>query len=225
MLSMGKIFINITSDKPLNEKGMDAYSEQLNYLKQVWDEESYGLERVFRLVLCLAQFLYPILFIRNISGKWGSRARRLAVEIYIVFKFLFPLAAMVSGWYNHTWVVCLTAYLLSETLVHVLHLVFLSDIHSSIISYRRSLLLLFFHYAEVAFDFAVFYMAFNVLSQPATLVKALYFSFVTATTVGFGDVVARNSAGQILVVAQLMVCSMFIVVFINHFAQEKQENN
>jgi hypothetical protein len=223
MSNIGKIFINSASGKPLEGKVEEAYSQQYRYLRRVWEEESYGLERIVRLALCLAQFLFPILLIRDIFGKRGALARRLAVEFYTVFKFLFPLAVLGVGWYRYPFVVFLIIYFLSETFLHILHLIFLSDIHSAAVSYRRSLILIFLHYSEVVFDFAVLYMAFDLLSRPMDPVAAVYFSLVATTTVGFGDIYASNSSGQMLVMAQLTVCVAFIVVFINYFSQRINE--
>jgi voltage-gated potassium channel len=220
-LCLRKIFIN-----PVNAPRQvvaEAYSEQIKHLKKVWNEKNYGLERLVRLFLCLAQFFYPILLIRDIFGRFGGTARRLAVETYAIFKFVFPLAVIWSGWYRQPFVVFLIVYFLSETLVHIFNLIFLSDIHFASVSYPRALLLILLHYAEVIADFAVFYLAYDFLSQPMDAVSALYFSVVSTTTVGFGDITAKNSAGQLVVSAQLLICVVFIIVFINYFSQRNTQ--
>jgi hypothetical protein len=218
-----KLFVNPIPAAGSHEKIPEAYADQVRYLKKVWNEHTYGLERIVCIGLCLAQFLFPVLFIRDIFGRWGVLGRRLAVESYTVFKFIFPLIVLWQGWYNQPVVIFLIIYFLSDTLVHILHLIFLSDIHEAAVSYRRSLLLIFFHYAEVAFDFAAFYMAFDLLSRPMDVMSALYFSVVATTTVGFGDITAKNAAGQIVVMTQLSVCVVFIIVFINYFSQKIHE--
>jgi hypothetical protein len=221
MMWLRKFFANTGPQQ--SEKVDEAYFSQLVYLERVWNERTYGLERLVRLALCLAQFLYPMLLIRDIAGRWGSLSRKLAVEAYTVFKFIFPLAVLKFGWYTHPLAVVLVIYFLSDTLVHILHLIFLSDIHEAAVSYRRSLLLIFLHYAEVVSDFAVFYAAFDLLSRPMDPVSAVYFSAVATTTVGFGDITAKNHAGQMVVVAQLVICVVFIIVFINYFTQKVNE--
>jgi hypothetical protein len=218
-----KLFVNPPPAQGSGEKIPEAYADQVKYLKQVWNEQTYGLERIVCIVLCLLQFLFPVLLIRDISGRWGVTGRRLAVETYTVFKFVFPLIVLWQGWYSHRVIIFLVLYFLSDTLVHILHLIFLSNIHSAAVSYRRSLLLIFLHYAEVAFDFATIYMAFDLLNRPMDVMSALYFSIVATTTVGFGDIAAKNSAGQMVVMTQLMVCVVFIVVFINYFSQKNSQ--
>lgn len=73
-------------------------------------------------------------------------------------------------------------------------------------------------------DFAVIYMAFDLLSARMDPVTSLYFSVVATTAVGFGDITAKNTAGQLVVMSQLLVCVLFIVVFINYFSQKRSQS-
>lgn len=218
-----KIFVNPVPKPSASGRLPEAYAQQLGFVRKVWNEQAYGVERIVRLALCLVQFLFPVLLIRDIFGHWGVLGRKLAVELYTVLKFAFPLVVLWQGWYTHKAVVFLIVYFMSDTFVHILHLIFLDDIHSAVVSYRRSLLLIFLHYIEVMFDFAVIYTAFDLLSRPMGPVSALYFSVVATTTVGFGDITAKNTAGQLVVMTQLLVCVTFIVVFINYFSQKRNE--
>ncbi len=221
---MSKFLLKIFSNSPAEagqwERVPEAYAEQVKYLKKVWNEHTFGLERVVCIVLCLLQFIFPVLLIRDIFGRWGVLGRRLAIETYTVFKLVFPLIVLWQGWYQYSLVIFLTVYFFSDTFVHILHLIFLSNIHSAVVSYRRALLLIFLHYAEVAFDFAVIYMGFDLLNRTMDPLTAVYFSIVATTTVGFGDICAKNPAGQLVVMAQLLVCVVFIIVFINYFSQK-----
>jgi len=206
-----------------NKKTESAYAQQLRYLAIVWEDNTYGLERILRLFLSLAQFAFPILLIRDIFGRFGTLYRKLAVEFYTLLKLIFPLLVLAFGLYQYPFVVAVIVYLLSETILHILNLIFLYDVHSAAVSYHRSLLLLFLHYLEVVFDFAVVYIGFDLLNESLSPVSALYFSMVANTTVGFGDIHAKGAAGQLVVIAQLIVCVLFIVLFINHFSQKENE--
>ena len=218
-----KVIVNPVPGRGQHEKIPEAYAEQLRYARKVWNEETYGLERVVRLVLCLLQFLFPVLLIRDVFGRWGFLGRRLAVEFYTILKLIFPLIVLWQGWYSHPFIIFLIIYFLSDTFVHILHLIFLDDIHVAAVSYRRALLLIFLHYIEVMADFAVIYMAFDLLNRQIDPVTALYFSVVATTTVGFGDITAKNALGQLVVMTQLLICVLFIIVFINYFAQKRSE--
>ena len=61
-----------------------------------------------------------------------------------------------------------------------------------------------------------------LLNKPIDPISALYFSVVATTTVGFGDICPGNTLGYLLVISQLLVCVMFVVVFINYFSQKKE---
>ncbi|MDD2702632.1 MAG: potassium channel family protein [Candidatus Omnitrophica bacterium] len=217
-MMFGKIFVNplFWSDKKVES----AYERQFRYLKAVWNDDSYGLERLLRIFLCGIQFVYPVLFIRDIFGRKGVTARKLAVEAYVVLKLFFPLIVLWTGAYRFPWVIALIVYLLTETTFHILNLIFLSDIHSVSVSYHRSVLLLFLHYIETAMDFAAIYIAFDLLNVPLNWVSAVYFSMVANTTVGFGDIHARGTAGQAVVIVQLLICVLFVILFINYFSQK-----
>ncbi len=197
-----------------------GYKEQLGYLKKVWEDTTYGVERIVRLVICIVQFIYPTIFIRSIFGIWGVRARKVAVEGYIILKLIFPLIVLSTGLYQHMLVVAIIIYLLTETIFHILGLIFLSDLHPFSISYRRSVLLLFLHYLEVIFDFSVIYSAFDVLNRKLSPLSALYFSFVTNTTLGYGDIYPKDAAGYLTVIAQLIVFIMFVILFIDYFSSK-----
>jgi len=211
-----KIFIGSQHDAAQKVEG--SYVQQLSYLRQVWNDDSYGLERLMRLFLCLAQFIFPILLIREIFGRFGATYRKLAVELYNLFKLLFPILVLWQGYYRSPIVIGIIIYLLLETMLHILHLIFLTDVHSASVSYHRSILLIFVHYVEVVLDFAVIYIGLDLLSETLTPLSAVYFSLVANTTVGFGDIHARGPAGQIAVIFQLLVCVMFIILFINYFS-------
>ena len=217
MAKLFKVFINPAL--AVNEKVTPAYRLQIVYLKKVWDDDSYGFERIVRLFLCIVQFIYPILLIRHISGRFGSICRKLGVELYTLIKLFFPLFVLLAGLYRYNLVVALVIYLLSETIFHILNLIFLSDIYSVSLSYRRSILLLFLNYIEVVFDFSIIYIGFDLLSEKLSWISALYFSLVTNATVGFGDIYPKGTPGRVVVIFQLLICILFLIVFINYFSQ------
>ena len=218
-----KIFLGEKPDP--GQKVDNAYKQQIGYLKEIWNDKTYGLERVFRLFLCLVQFIYPTILVKSIFSRWGRRSRKLSVEVYIIIKLLFPVFVLISGLYRYHLVIPLIIYLLSETIFHVLNLIFLSDVHFLHVSYRRSILLLFVHYIEVIFDFSVIYLAFDLLNKKLTPISAIYFSFVTNTTLGFGEYHPKGGLGQIVVIFQLTIFIMFVILFINYFSSRINNNN
>jgi hypothetical protein len=79
------------------------------------------------------------------------------------------------------------------------------------------------NYAEVKMAFAIIYLncgALQVTVNPAftvTVMDALYFSVVTATTVGYGDMVTSQKYHWLAIV-QLAVFSLFALVFLTALA-------
>jgi hypothetical protein len=211
-----KIFVG--AERTIEEKLGSAYSQQARHLREIWHGHSYGIERLFRLLLCLVQFIYPTLLIRSIFGNFGATSRKIAVETYILLKLLFPVFVLFSGLYRIHLVIWLIVYLLSETVFHILNLIFLSDVHSASVSYTRSVLLLFLNYMEVMLDFAIVYLGLDLLNRPLSAFSAVYYSFVTQATLGYGDYVPKSAAGQAVVVFQLIMVILFALVFINYFS-------
>ncbi len=215
-----KLFIN--TDIVAHEKVEPAYKQQIKYLKEVWNDDSYGLERIFRLFLCSIQFIFPILLVRDIFGRFGARWRKLSVEFYALFKLFLPIFVLSFGLYRYKLIIFIIIYLIIETIFHILNLIFLSNIHSISVSYHRSLLLLFLNYLEAVLGFATIYIAFDLLSERLSPISAVYFSLVANTTVGFGDIYPKGITGQLVVISQLFVCVLFIILFINYFSQRSQ---
>jgi len=207
------------------EKIDSAYKQQVKSLRAVWNGSNYGVERVFHLFLCLIQFIYPTLLMKHIFGKRGAMSRKIAVEFYFLFKLFLPVAVLFLGFYRSTFIIILVIYLLSETIFNILNLIFLSDIYSMSVSYTRSILFLFLHYIEVVLDFAIIYLGFDVLNKPLSPVSAVYFSFVTNTTLGYGDYYPATIAGQAVAIFQLLIFIMFVVLFINYFSSRRNSKD
>ncbi|MBN2120313.1 MAG: two pore domain potassium channel family protein [Candidatus Omnitrophica bacterium] len=203
-----------------NEKTINAYTQQLRSLKEIWNDKTYGLERIFRIFLCLIHFIYPTLLVKNISGKFSSLARKLSVEFYIILKLFLPVFVIASGLYRYPVAIILIVYLLSETIFNILSLIFLSDVYPATLSYRRSLLFLFLNYIEVVLDFSIIYLGLDLLNEKLPALSVVYFSFVTNTTLGFGEYYPKPGLGQVVVIFQLIIFILFILLFINYFSSK-----
>lgn len=167
------------------------------------------------------QIIFPGLHIRNYFGKKGVISRNVANEFYVLFKTLLPLLFLISGLYKHKIIIFISCYLLVETVFYVSALIFVSDIFVKPRSYRRNLLMLLFNYVEICFSFAVIYGGFHLLNNQATnIVDYIYFSIITSTTIGFGDIHPVSSAGKIVVCFHALLIVSFIVLFLNFFSSK-----
>ncbi|TNE69101.1 potassium channel protein [bacterium] len=225
------LFLGHENSRPKNRKVNPAIKNQIQNVKRIWNNEKYndfGLERIIRLSLAISLFFFPGLYVRSFSGQFGLLARKIGVEIYVVFKLLLPLFFFQIGWTNHLWVAIIAAIMATETVIYLATIIYLSNEFTSPISYRRSLTTLFFNYMEICLNFAIIYSYCNYnipdffKNKLTSGLDAIYFSFVTSTTVGFGDIVVNKGFGQFLVIIQSILFLVFVGLFINYFTSNVQ---
>lgn len=208
-----------------------AIRNQVYTVLRIWRNYSHddvGIERIIRLSLASLQFLTIGLYIKQFAGRWGLQVRKMAIEAYVLVKLAFPICIFLMDLEGHPAMALMVVYFLSETVLYVAGMVFLADVSREILSPRRSLTLLFFNFFEIIFDFAVLYAHLDsanqgMFSQAITSGKdAVYFSFVTAATVGFGDIVPLSAEARALALIQITLTFIFVVLFLNFFSNMLQ---
>jgi len=206
-----------------------AYSNHKIHLVKIWNNAKHndiGFEKVLRLFLVAIQFIFPGLHYRNFWGKRGVIVRNVAIEFYVLFKTILPLIFLLTGLYKHLFAVIISSYLLLETICYVSALIFVSDMFVKPRSYRRNILMLFLNYLEIAFSFAVIYAGLHLLGEKATsVIDYIYFSIVTSTTIGYGDLHPVTNFGKILVCIQAIMVVAFVVLFLNFFGSKVENLN
>jgi hypothetical protein len=135
----------------------------------------------------------------------------------IVFTILTILVG--SGWIHSSgarWTVAAVgiAYIIDAALVNT-SIVFVTrdPIHR-----LRSTLLALLNLFNIAIVFGLFYaLERNCFSRELSALDALYYSFVTITTVGFGDISPKRECwlGQLTVIAELVVGFYFIAAVLS----------
>ena len=189
-------------------------------LRHEWTRaDSIGLIRLVRLVICLTIFLLPTIYIDLLVPRKSKAAIAVARELYYICVLVFLGIALFRDWHRSNIVIALVIYFLAGALVHLSGQVFVWGQQS--IDAARSLLLALINYAEMTIGFAILYRYWDCLSiqclsiqQPSAL-TALYFSIVTAATVGYGDIVsACTNPGRWLVIAQIGTAFLFVAVII-----------
>ena len=111
--------------------------------------------------------------------------------------------------------------MIGETVLYISTLIFCSDVFSQPHSIRRNIILVFLDYIELNFDFATIYLIAGCLcykDYPVTqALDAIYFSFVSSITIGYGDITVFTDAGKRLLILHSLVFLIFGVVFINFY--------
>lgn len=225
---MKKIFHKLLMGKghPEGQEFLSTVRKRKENIKAIWNneyEEDAGLEKLLRLVLSCSQFLFPGMYVKHLFWKKGPLYQDLATEVFVLLKTALPLWMLYTGRENDPWLFALMIWLLLETVVYIPTLIFASDTFATPRSYRRGTLLLFLNYLEVVLSFAVIYAAGHHLNQPVThWSEAVYFSFVTSSTIGFGDYFPVTKTGRMLVVLQSLFYLSYIVLFINFFSLRRK---
>ncbi len=208
-------------NKPIRDTAYNLYSKNLI---KIWNNEKHhdiGFEKILRLILVAVQIIFPGIHIRNIFGRFGLIKRNVAIEFYVLFKTILPLYFLVSGLYRNVFAVIISTYLLMETICYVASLIFVSDMFVKPRSYRRNILMLFLNYVEIALSFAVVYGGLHLLGDQATsYFDYIYFSIVTSTTIGYGDIHPHTEMGKVIVCIQAVMVVAFIVLFLNFFGSK-----
>jgi hypothetical protein len=210
------------------DKNVHVHTHHFTKIKNVWDNAHYqdfGIERILRLFLVGSKIFFPGIYIDYLAKNSTLYKRKLIGEFYVIFKTLVPFMMLYFSLWNHLGLYIFNIYLLVETFLHIFHKIFLPEhdhYHDKLAN--RSIILLFFNFIEVIASFGVIYAAGNYLNQPVqTWIDALYFSFITGVTIGYGDFHPVNEQGKILVIVQILSTMAFLFLFFNFFGPRSGE--
>ena len=217
--------------KLLVGKVNEKHSQKTNPIKKrilniraIWNndhEEDNGIEKIVRLFLSSSQLLFPGTYIKYFANKFGHEYKDLAMDFYILAKVIFPILILTNNWQTNDIVIYLLIYILLETVLYIPTLIFASDLFSQPRSYKRSILLLFFNYLESVLSFAVFYRTGDYLNAPLNhWFDAVYYSFVTSSTIGYGDYYPIAFEGKIFTILQVFLFLFFVILFMNFFSSK-----
>lgn len=177
------------------------------------------LERLVAVILQAGQSLSIRYWL---TGLWSPKYRRLFVEGYALTVLVMVTIVLFSG-QKHFWMLPVggvIAYLLAEGYVASLAVILIPDGDGSfgIASARRALILLVLNYASIAVGFAALYQLTGTITYsypetaPKTPMDFLYFSIVTITTLGYGDMRPTGQGRQFVCVEALS--GLFLLVLI-----------
>jgi len=209
------------------------YKKQIHNLKIIWNNRGYhdfGVERLLRLTLQLIAFVMPASIIRELSGRTNLLYRKLSIEVYVLFKFIYCVLIFEYDLTANTFAMGIAVALSIDTLYFLVARIFLSDVFRQEISYKRSLLMTFLNFFEITLCFAVVYAYIDQTHQDVfeigsklTDLQVIYFSLITSATIGYGDITSNHPLIMKVVIAQIVI-SLFMVVIIISNINSKMEN-
>jgi hypothetical protein len=191
-------------------------------IRAIWNNDHQydnGIEKIVRLFLSSSQLLFPGVYIKYFASKLGHEYQDLALDFYVLAKVAFPLLILINGWQNYDCIIYIMAYVLLETVLYIPTLIFASDLFNRPRSYKRSMLLLFFNYIEIVVSFGVLYTLGDNMNVPfGHWFDSVYFSIISANSIGFGDYYPITTYAKVLVSIQAMFFLSFVVLFLNFFS-------
>lgn len=200
-----------------------AQNEHVSFVFSKQDE-SFGIEKFVRILLVITPYIFPTLYVREFSGKWGVLARKKAVE-YVVLTKLAILCLLLICPSSSSWQACVAIYFLAETILYLLAVILLSDIYAPPISKSRSFILLFINYIEINLSFALIYYWLGCIKGLESKFDSIYFSFVTFTTLGYGDFLPASAEAKFTVIIEVLVMLMFVFLFFINLAPGMKNAN
>jgi len=215
-----KIFL---SNPEIDEvPAQDVVRKRIENIQSIWHNKHHndvGIEKVVRLFLAASQFLFPGLYIKHFTGKFGISYEEIATDIFVLLKVIFPVVVLKFGLQHIFILKFLVVWFLIETMLYLTTLVFASDIFTRPRSYRRSMLLMFLNYLQIVFSFGILYSLGNHLNKAfESWYDPIYFSLITSTTVGYGDYYPISGYGKLLASTQIIIFFVVVVMFLNFFS-------
>ncbi len=214
-LLVGKVTIK---DKPK----FNPIERRILNIRAIWNNDHQydnGIEKIVRLFLSSSQLFFPGVYIKYFASRLGYVYQDLVLDFYVIAKVAFPLLILKNGWQDMDCIVWIMIYVLLETVLYIPTLIFASDLFNRPRSYKRSMLLLFFNYIEIVVSFGVLYTLGNNMNVPFEhWFDSIYFSVVSANSIGFGDYYPITTYAKVLVSIQAMFFLSFVVLFLNFFS-------
>lgn len=157
------------------------------------------------------------LFHHSISGS-------LISEFYVVTWFVALLGLLVFHNAVAPWLaIALVCYRLVDGLNYRFCIIFVDRYKQGwgLRSLNRSLILLFLNYLEIVLGFAVLYLVTESVGDGTVPISGrldgLYFSVVTITTLGYGDMMPLGATGKTLAMIETIMGFVLVVLVIGTF--------
>lgn len=195
-----------------------GFGRSKELILEEWKQPTFGIMRLVRLLLMTISCLSPTLLVDSIVRSTNPAIVAVSRELYYFGRgALLVIFVFFRKEYEANWIVGITIYFVLDMVTHLAGQTFVWGKYS--IDPRRSLILAILTYFELILCFALFYLHWNCLSwtNGPNPMEAVYFSIVTGTTVGFGDVHPVGSVGQKIAIIQLGAFLLFVVFFVSTF--------
>ena len=160
-------------------------------------------------------------------GEWATKGRvefYVWAEIYLVFRFIFSIVA-ISFLPVSVYVGVIIGIIQISSFIYLLKIVFPVDTRSLRDS-GRSLFFALGHYLEIGFSMAYIYWSWGKFSvESLSRVDSVYYSFVTMTTLGYGEIYPMSDPTKILAISQTLVGIFMFAIVIGLFLSKSSQDH
>lgn len=178
------------------------------------------------------RWVSPFQLIRALSSR--TRKNYGFVDIWVLGNFVFSLVCLtaLSAPYLRWWEIVILFYAgirIFEVVIYQINVLLFDEYRAkkaskeyAVRGFRRVVLLLLHNYTEILFWFALFYRNFGFLFDSKnipldSLGGSLYFSVVTMSTLGYGDIIPKETAGLFLIFTQTSIGIFMALLILARF--------
>lgn len=173
----------------------------------------------FKRAVAYAALATPNSFVPKLANYLcrGKISIQDAAELYLAARFVFALLLITLLEKSYLFVYAV-GFIQITSLIYLLKIVFPVQ-GLGLTDPSRSLFFALGHYIEIGFSMAYVYWVVSPFDAALDVTRtlALYFSFVTMTTIGFGDITPKTELGQILVVAHALIGLFMLATVVGMF--------
>lgn len=218
--------------KKLLRRGISDWLKEYQLIVDIWSgefPESHNkiplsiLERTFMTVLIFTRSL-SLVHIKGFFSEYKVRSE--ISEFYVLAWFIALLWLLWHPLNSTTFLLVIVTYRIIDGLNYRLSIVFVDRYKRDwgLRSLNRSLILFLFNFFEIIIEFAILYLATDSIAYSSsskeiitTPLEALYFSTITITTLGYGDMTPISSLGQKLALLEPLLGLTLIILVIGVF--------
>lgn len=160
-------------------------------------------------------------------GEWATAGKVeffVWAEIYLLSRFIFSVVAALCLPEN-IFIGFVVGFIQISSLVYLLKIVFPVE-KRGLRDSGRSLFFALGHYLEIGFSMAYVYWSWGVFSvESLSRIDSIYYSFVTMTTLGYGDIYPASDLTKVLATGQTLVGMFMFAIVIGLFLSKSSQDH
>jgi len=224
------------------KRGICNWLDEYRLIKSIWvnkypeNTEKYPLSILEKFFMSLFIFIrsFSLVHIKDFFVSYNVKSE--ISEFYVAIWLLFLLYLLYNPILCSSLLIIVVFYRLIDGLNYRLCIIFVDRYAKdwNVRSINRSLIILMLNYFEIVIGFAILYLTTSSIgySESNTIIstplEGVYFSTITLTTLGYGDLNPINSTGQLLSIIEpifgFVLIILIVGVIINGIKDVRERN-